>query len=108
MLTLLTATVKIKDMNDAPTEEPIKQIFYFPFDAKTFTEGEPVPVTLKEDGSADLSQLPPELQDHLSNFGVRDPLHRSSISPKDGHLFLAMLLENSGRAFVFRASPEKL
>lgn len=108
MLTLLIAAIKIEDMNDAPTEESIKQIFYFPFDAKTFTEGEPIPVTLKEDGSADLSQLPPKLQDHLSNFGVRDPFHKTHIFPKDGPLFLAVLLENPGRAFVFRASPEKL
>ncbi len=85
----------------------MKTMYYFPIDGDGNEIGEPIPVTLAADGSADLSRLPTELRKALEAFGVPDALHRDAIFPKDGERFLERLIEESNGYRRFRSTPEK-
>ncbi|MBU1034845.1 hypothetical protein KKD42_03550, partial [Patescibacteria group bacterium] len=75
--------------------DSIKKIYHFPINERGEEIGEPIPVVLRADGSADISLLPSNLKKHLTDFGVRDELHRGSIFPADGERFLRALLREA-------------
>lgn len=69
--------------------------------------GQPTPIRigLAADGSADLSPLPEDVREHLSDFGVPDELHQDRVFATEGSRFLKRLLEEPSRYMVFRSSP---
>lgn len=84
-------------------------VFYFPLDASQ-EEEEPIEISLKEEGGklvADISGLPADMQDALSKRGVRDVLHRGSLFPQDGPLFLEALLREASAYRRFRARADR-
>ena len=83
-----------------------RRIYYFPLDENLEERSPALPIDLLPDGTADVSKLPPELQDRLSTFGVQDPTHTMTVFPKDGELFLDSLLELNDLYRRFRSGPE--
>jgi hypothetical protein len=83
-----------------------RRVYYFPLDEKLQERFPALPIELLPDGTADVSKLPPELQDQLLTFGVQDPTHTITVYPKDGELFLDSLLESNDLYRRFRSDPE--
>jgi hypothetical protein len=82
-------------------------IYFFDTDEMGREVGDPAPVRLADDGTVDLSALPPTVCLALQTFGVMDERRDRLVFPKDGELFLRALLAGSGRALRFRSSPER-
>jgi hypothetical protein len=83
--------------------EPLSRVYYVPVDGDGNEVGEPLEIHLTSNGSADLSQLPKDLQDMLA-AGVPDELHQGVILPSSGPRFLAALLQNANGYLRFRSS----
>jgi hypothetical protein len=58
-------------------------------------------VALASDGSADLSNLPPELRETWENIGIPDEFHLERVFPSDGSAFLEGLLRLSNQSWRF-------
>jgi hypothetical protein len=86
--------------------QPLTQIYYFPIDREGRETGIALPIQLKPNGSADISQLPSDLQNTLNAFGVPNNL-RSIVFPRDGKRFLEALLHqtNGYRRFRQTSTP---
>ena len=86
--------------------QPLTQIYYFPIDREGQETGIALPVQLKSDGSADISQLPSDMQQTLNTFGAPNDL-RSIVFPRDGKRFLEALLHqtNGYRRFRQTSTP---
>ncbi|MDQ7814354.1 MAG: hypothetical protein RDU25_00915 [Patescibacteria group bacterium] len=70
-------------------------IYYHPLDSAGKPTGQTIPVRLLEDGSADISGLPMQLQNTLRSMGTPDELHHEFLKPQDGERFLLSLVRNS-------------
>ncbi len=81
------------------------KIYYFP--TKNGHELEPIEVALDENGTANLSKLPDDLQDHLSSFGIINAIHTGQVMPNEGKIFLECLLLASNPKMIFREYPRK-
>ena len=77
-------------------------IYYIPLDEEFRESGQPVPITLLVDHTADITRLPKKLQEQLTLFGVPDPTHTNMLFPKDGETFLEALLDSSNLYRRFR------
>lgn len=80
-------------------------IYYFPTDT-TGREVEARKITLLSDGKADISELPPDMQDHVSTFGVLDESRTVNLFPEDGEAFLEALLATRNSNWHFRQTPD--
>lgn len=87
--------------------DSLKRIYHFPINEKGEEIGEPIPVVLQADGSADISLMPENLRKHYLNFGVPDELHQSAIFPTDGERFMKALLREVNGYRRFRLTPDK-
>lgn len=85
----------------------INQVYFFPLDGQGKETGEALPVTLNEQGEADLSRLPADIRETLEFFGVQDRTHTFSLFPKDGGRFLEALLHSGNPYFRFRTQAIK-
>ena len=81
-------------------------VYFFPLDAELNESGESIPVSLRSDGTADISKLPQDVQDRLTTFGLPDPTHATMLHPKDGEAFLEALIDASNLYWRFRERPE--
>jgi hypothetical protein len=86
--------------------EGLQKIYFFQIDSAGH-ESNPVEIGLAPDGSADLSQLPPKVGDHLRTFGVRNFTHSGQVTFKDGSYFLECLLATDNPNWRFRSTPDK-
>lgn len=75
--------------------DPITQIYYFPTDHEGKEIGEGIPITLKANGTADVSKLPQDFREQIEAMGVPNELKTGSLFPRDGKRFLLSLLYNS-------------
>jgi hypothetical protein len=67
---------------------------------------EPAPISVKDDGSADLSALPEEFRNTLETLGVKDELGNARVFPNEGERFIKLLMKHSGRHWFCATSPE--
>jgi len=67
---------------------------------------EPVPITVKDDGSADLSALPEEFRKTLEAYGVKDELGNARVFANEGDRFVKLLMKHSGRQWFCATIPE--
>ena len=81
-------------------------IYYFPIDATGKETGEAIPVTLDANGVADISKLPPDIQD-VALTSAQDITHTMALGPKDGARFLNALLRMTNGYIRFRSEPTK-
>lgn len=63
-------------------------------------------MTIKDDGSADLSALPENLREMLEAHGVKDETGYARVLPKEGERFLKLLMRYSGRQWYCGTTPE--
>jgi hypothetical protein len=80
-------------------------VYYFPINGNHDETGDVYPVRLKEDGTADLSELPDDIRSSLKSFGIRNELRTRDLFPKDGKLFLQALIASANGYRRFRLSP---
>jgi hypothetical protein len=85
----------------------VATVYYFPIDAQGNEVGEPMPIGLLPDGSADLSKLPTDIKMSLAS-GVTDELKLGRVLPKNGPRFLSALLYASNGYSRFRSNPAKI
>ncbi len=82
----------------------ISTIYYFPIDHEGNETGEAIPVTLKPDGTADVSKLPNELRASLECLGVPNTFRTKQLKPQNGFHFLEALLRETTGYKRFRSS----
>ena len=87
--------------------EPLTVIYYFPIDAHGNEVGEPIPVDINPDGSANLSRLPKEVREHFEGFGITNTWGKR-ILPTQGTSFLHTLLYEADPYIRFRKEPNQI
>jgi len=82
-------------------------IYYFPL-KENGREDNAVPITLLPDGTADTSQLPDKIRNHLISFGIPNEIKSEAVFPEAGRAFLEALLAATNQKMRFRTTPEKI
>ncbi len=79
-------------------------VYYFPIDGAGNETGEAIPVSLKADGSVDLSHLPSDMVRTYEVMGIPDEMHLGRLYPRNGEAFLQALLRMTNGYVRFRSS----
>lgn len=81
-------------------------IYYIPIDTRGKPTGQPVKISLRPDGVADLSGLPEKLRSSLTKFGIPDSFGIQHLKPEHGGAFLNRLLQHSNGYMRFTEKSE--